>query len=397
MLHENSVMSAVIGLLMASLAAPAAPAPGTAKRSAAAESAASPASPVLFSSDMEDQEPACWSSRPRAGCLGWSGIRDACFNLCIGEISHTGAKALKIAFSANEDYGGAYRSVSGRHLFTRFYDYYGPGFDFAAGMKIHRLSAFNQAAQKNDFDIILQLKADEPRANNCGLTEAKWLALSFNGGPVDWGSVEGRFSPVRGRWYRVETEVKLNTPGSSDGEARVWIDGKVVLEKRGMNISGNLHSPINSVLFGGWYSNSAAGRNPCPDPIGPSIRYIDDPAVSSAYIGPVASVAPGPSKGTRIVSATLPWPGTMQAEFGPTRAYGSVTEASESRTGLFSLVLQGLDTNRTYHYRLRGTFASGTAYVSPDQILATTARPAPGPKPRRPPNPPAAQYDPIPD
>lgn len=390
-------MSTVIGLLLAALAAQAAPAPGAAKRSAAARSAASDASTVLYASDMEDQEPACWSSRPRAGCLGWSGIRDACFNLCTGEVSHSGAKALKIAFTANEDYGGAYRAVSGRHIFTRFYDYYSPGFDFAAGMKIHRLSSFNEAAQKNDFDIILQLKADEPGSNNCGLTEAKWLALSFNGGPVDWGSVEGRFSPVRGRWYLVETEVKLNTPGSSDGEARVRIDGKVVMEKKGMNIAGNLESPINSVLFGGWYSNSAAGRNPCPNPIGPSIRYIDDPAVSTAYIGPVASVSPGPAKGTRIVSMTLPWAGTLQAEYGPTQAYGSVTETAESLTGLFSMMLRGLDTNKTYHFRLRGAFATGAAYVSPDQVLATTAKPASGPKPRRPANLPAAKYDPIPD
>lgn len=285
---------AVIVLFLIPMMAQAAPAPGTAKHPATAQPEASAASPILYASDLEDQEAACWSRRPRAGCLGWSGIRDACFNLCVGEMSHTGAKALKITFAANEDYGGAYRAVDGRHLFTRFYDYYSPGFDFAAGMKIHRLSSFDAAAQKNEFDIILQLKADEPRSNNCGLTEAKWLALSYNGGPVDWGSVEGRFSPVRGRWYLVETEVKLNTPGFSDGEARVWIDGKVVLERRGMNISGKVASPINSVLFGGWYSNSAAGRNPCPNPFGPSIRYIDDPAISSAYIGPVAFTAARP-------------------------------------------------------------------------------------------------------
>ncbi len=67
--------------------------------------------------------------------------------------------------------------------FTRFYDYYAKDFDFAAGMKIHRLSGFNESKQINDFDIILQLKADEPGANYCGLTEAKYMALSYNGGP----------------------------------------------------------------------------------------------------------------------------------------------------------------------------------------------------------------------
>lgn len=357
------------------------------------------ASPVLFSSDLEDQDVSCWSSRPKAGCLGWTGIRDACLTLCVGERFRSGNKALRIAFTANEDYGGAYRAVSGRHIFTRFYDYYEPGFDFAAGMKIHRLSAFNAAAQKNDFDIILQLKTDEPGSNNCGVTEAKWIALSFNGGPVDWGSVEARFSPVRGRWYLIETEVKLNTPGSSDGELRVWIDGKVAMEKKGMNLAGALTSPINSVLFGGWYSNAAAGKNPCPDPAKPSVRYVDDPAVSLSYIGPVPGVAYGPAPGTRIVTAVLPWPGTLQAEYGATEAYGSVTEAAQSSTGLFSLTLEGLDTNKTYHYRLKGALASGLPYVSPDHRVATTAQalqPA-RTRPQKPSNLPAPKYDPIPD
>lgn len=358
-------------------------------------------SPVLFSTDLEDQDAACWSSRPKSGCLGWSGIRDACFNLCVGEKSRTGSKALKIAFAANEDYGGAYRGISGvggRRLFTRFHDYYETGFDFAAGMKIHRLSAYNAAAQKNDYDIILQLKSDEPGSNNCGVTEAKWLALSYNGGPVDWGSVEGRFSPVRGRWYLIETEVALNTPGQGDGEVRVWIDGKLLMEKKAMNLTGQVATPINSILFGGWYSNSAAGRNPCPDPVNPSIRYIDDPAVSQAYIGPVPTVSAGSAPGTRMVSLTLPWPGTLQAEYGPTPAYGSTTSPVVSGTGRFDLPLQGVDTVSKWHYRLKGTFADGSPYMSPDHVLGPPgpAKPAPS-KPRRPGNLPGHRYDPIPD
>lgn len=357
-------------------------------------------SPVLFSTDLEDQDAACWTSRPKTGCLGWSGIRDACFNLCVGEVSRTGSKALKIAFAANEDYGGAYRAVSGRHLFTRFHDYYGAGFDFAAGMKIHRLSAFNAAAQKNDFDIILQLKSDEPGSDNCGLTEAKWMALSFNGGPVDWGSVEARFSPVRGRWYLVETEVKLNTPGQSDGEVRVWIDSKLLMEKKAMNLTATVAAPINSVLFGGWYSNAAAGRNPCPNPVNPSLRYIDDPAVSQAYIGPVPAIAAGNTPDSRLISFTLPWGGTLQAEYGPTAAYGSTSKAVQSTTGQFTVPLQGVDTaaGARWHYRLKGTLADGSPWMSPDHLIGPSSpgKPAPG-RPRKPGNLPGHRYDPIPD
>lgn len=238
--------------------------------------------------DLEGLDANCFLAPPSPGCSGWTGIRNAGTITLSGEKTHTGKSALRIEFLKNEDYGGAYRKTEGRHIFTRFYDYYDVGFDFAAGMKIHRLTSFNEARQLNDYDIILQLKAEEPGANYCGPTDAKWIALTYNGGPVDWGSVEARFTPARGRWYSIETEVKLNTPGLSDGEARLWIDGRIVAEKRGMNLVGAITAPINNVMFGGWYSNAAAGKNPCPDPVAPSRRYVDDAAIAGAYIGPVA-------------------------------------------------------------------------------------------------------------
>lgn len=223
------------------------------------------------------------------------GIHDAAISLARGEVAHSGKQSLRIEFINNEDYGGTWRQVDTRHIFTRFYDYYDSGFDFAAGMKIHRLSSFNEARQLNDFDIILALKADEPNANYCGATDAKWLSLIYNGGPVDWGSVEGRFTPQRKRWYCIETEVLLNTPGSSDGEVRVWVDGQILAEKKGMNLTGSIASPINRVMFGGWYSNAAAGKNPCPNPVTPSRRYVDDVAIASTYIGLLPTIPIGPS------------------------------------------------------------------------------------------------------
>jgi hypothetical protein len=253
---------------------------------------------VPYRTDFEDADAGCFQTRPAAGCAGWMGIHDQAISLGVGEKAHTGRQALRIEFVKNEDYAGTWRQTEARRIFTRFYDYYDSAFDFAAGMKIHRLSSFNEARQVNDFDIILQLKADAPDANYCGLTDAKWIALSFNGGPNDWGSVEARFTPVRGRWYCIETEVWLNSPGMSDGEARVWIDGQLVAERKSMDIRGSLSTPINRVLFGGWYSDAAAGKNPCPNPVSPSRRYVDDAAIAGTYIGLAtgASTGPGPHR-----------------------------------------------------------------------------------------------------
>lgn len=356
---------------------------------------------TLFISDLEGLSSSCFSSRPASGCDGWMGIHDASISLCQGEVSHSGGKSLKIEFVKNENYGGSWRAVNSRHVYTRFYDYYDTGFDFAAGMKIHRFSAFNDAKQVNDFDIILQLKADEPNYNLCGLTDAKYLALSFNGGPHDWGSVEARFSPQRGRWYCVETEIKLNTPNAADGEVRIWIDGRLLAEKRGMNLNASLSSPINRVMFGGWYSSSAAGRNPCPDPVNVSRRYVDDAAISDAYIGPIPTVTAGPTPLSRILSVMLPEPGSLQVEYGPTAAYGAVAAAVVSPSGLFTLPLSGLDTNKTYHYRLKGKLNISGTYLSPDQTFSTRPGgllpPLAGRPKHRPVNLKSHEYDPIPD
>jgi hypothetical protein len=240
---------------------------------------------VPFQTNFEDADGNCFLARPAAGCSGWMGIYDQSISIGAGEKAHSGRKALRVEFLKNESYGYTWRKTEGRRIFTRFYDYYDSAFDFAAGMKIHRLSAFNDARQMNDFDIILQLKAEAPDANYCGITDARWIALTYNGGPVDWGSVEARFTPMRGRWYCIETEVLLNTPGLADGEARIWIDGKIVAERKGFSIRAKSDAIINRVMFGGWYSNAAAGKNPCPDPATPSRRYVDDAAIAGSYIG----------------------------------------------------------------------------------------------------------------
>ena len=66
-------------------------------------------------------------------------------------------------------------------------------------MKIHRLSSYDPARQRNNFDIILYSQgAGGP--DYCGPTDMQYLNLAYNGGPVDWGVVGGRLRMERGRW-----------------------------------------------------------------------------------------------------------------------------------------------------------------------------------------------------
>lgn len=84
-----------------------------------------------------------------------------------------------------------------------------------------------------------------------------------------------------GRWTAVEIEVKVNTPGQSDGIFRLWLDSILVYE----NITMDYRSP---------YGNSSAGIQAVQvgdqadrlnnDPVD-EYRYWDDIVISTKYIG----------------------------------------------------------------------------------------------------------------
>ena len=113
--------------------------------------------------------------------------------------------------------------------------------------------------------------------------------MFFNGRPVgfDWGNLTIPMSFQRGRWYEMEYQVFLNTPGMHDGWVQVWVDGVQEGTKTGLNSRGTAgwNVKLNRIRVGGWYSNSA-NSNSCPNPAQASTMYVDDVAVSTQYIGP---------------------------------------------------------------------------------------------------------------
>ena len=51
-------------------------------------------------------------------------------------------------------------------------------------------------------------------------------------------------------WYCVELEVLLNTPGLSDGELSLWIDGEQTFQESGVNIRGSYTTGASTFLVG---------------------------------------------------------------------------------------------------------------------------------------------------
>jgi hypothetical protein len=194
----------------------------------------------------------------------------------------------------------------------------------------------------------------------------KTLFLQPNGRGATWQSVNVGFAT--GRWISVETEIKLNAPGQSDGEVRVYVDGALVIERTGLSDVRNANQtlPLNSIFVGGWYSNGGNNVASCVNPSPVSRRYIDDIVVRTSYIGPEATVARGTSCTSKAISFVTPLPGTTQIEYGPTASYGSSTPLDPNQVTTHSQTLTGLTSGRAYHYRVKSSWSNGYAYASPD-------------------------------
>lgn len=65
----------------------------------------------------------------------------------------------------------------------------------------------------------------------------------------------------RGRWFTVDQEVVLNTPGQSDGIVRVWLDGKLRFESHGLALRSKDSAAVRGVLAEVAYARPSVARN----------------------------------------------------------------------------------------------------------------------------------------
>jgi len=61
------------------------------------------------------------------------------------------------------------------------------------------------------------------------------------------------------RWTCIETSVKLNSPGKSDGEQKLWIDGELDTSLNGLSFVANYKKRgLNAVFLENYWNNGKA-------------------------------------------------------------------------------------------------------------------------------------------
>ncbi len=97
-----------------------------------------------------------------------------------------------------------------------------------------------------------------------------------------WGNMFGPEKPFlieRSRWYCFEVMVKLNTPGSNDGEQAFWVDGREIFRQTGIRWRDTRNLRLNLLMLD-VYIHRARQDNTC---------WFDDVVISTDYIGPLKS------------------------------------------------------------------------------------------------------------
>lgn len=84
----------------------------------------------------------------------------------------------------------------------------------------------------------------------------------------------------RNRWYCVEQYVRLNRPGAADGIMRVWLDGRLAMDRTDVRMRNNDRLHIEAVWVNVYHGGAATSPHD-------QHLYIDNVVVARRYIGPM--------------------------------------------------------------------------------------------------------------
>lgn len=207
-----------------------------------------------------------------------------------------GAGSCKVWFGDNPiDYGQVGSKIVRKgekfeEIYMRAYVKHQHGWEGGGPAKLMRMTSFvsNSFAQSMISHLWSSGESDCVTLDpvRC-VVDGRVMAKKYN----DWegmkwlgNSPAGTFALSKADWWVcVEFRTRLNTPGKSDGECQVWIDGRLDCERRNLDFRGTYADHgINSAMLEAYW-NKGAPRD--------LHRWFDNLVVSTRPIGPVVCPA----------------------------------------------------------------------------------------------------------
>jgi len=216
--------------------------------------------------------------------------------LVSGDAAFDGEHALRFAIRGEDHYGGSLSfrfSKAGmpepEALYGRYYLRLGEDWDPGSGGKLPGpAGTYNRAGwggRKVDgtdgWSARMGFKTSKTRQ---GETQVYFYTYHVDmsgqyGSNFLW-DIENRGSLRNGRWYCIETYVKMNTPGQNDGVLRGWVDGNLAMEKTDLRFRDVPDLKIETFWMNLYYGGTWSAPHEMD-------VYFDNVALSTGPIGPV--------------------------------------------------------------------------------------------------------------
>ena len=123
-----------------------------------------------------------------------------------------------------------------------------------------------------------------------GIRDGKKVTVKYNDfDHLRWLGLRNGITPIfstaeSGRWVCVESHVRLNTPGASDGVFELWVDGVREAARNDLDWHGTwVEYGINAVFLENYWNTGSIKRQ---------ARWFDDFIISTAPIGPITAAQP---------------------------------------------------------------------------------------------------------
>jgi hypothetical protein len=132
-----------------------------------------------------------------------------------------------------------------------------PGMAFADGGKLPGLyggsapSGGDRATGRNGFSVRLMWRAD-------GVGEVYAYVVNDGGAPYGLSVGRGLFAFQPDRWTDIDLAVRLNTPDARDGRIRLWVDGRPVIDQRGVVFRTDPAVTVDGLMFSTFFGGSSA-------------------------------------------------------------------------------------------------------------------------------------------
>jgi hypothetical protein len=206
------------------------------------------------------------------------------------DVAHSGSRSIKITYP-NDEAGVELKPAAfpaTKSLFVRKYEYFAPGWEgnWPVGLKTSRYFTrpdFSTGADGSAYAYMSEKLIWETYDGSSTDQFARGLCMAVYNQDIEAtypaSTLFGNNLPYirTGHWYKMETWVVLNSAvDAADGVMQVWIDDKLVLDRKNIVWRSSSRGVPNgtgwqSMWFGGNYSGAVFGG---PDRA--VNRYIDD-------------------------------------------------------------------------------------------------------------------------